>query len=291
MNDCEKSREEFFSALELCFRQRSIPKGMAVLVVGGGPGDAEVLARAGFESFQMSNLSTEILRSGENGFQPNSSTAPLDAEDLALPDESYDLVFAHEVLHHCRSPHRALCEMLRVSRKFVIFQEPNDSLFMRALTFLGFSFPYELPAVVDNGYIAGGVRDSQIPNYIYRWNRRDVFKCVSSFAAERLFSIYAYPYWDFNATEKDLDLRKETRIGCVTGILGAKNFLRVLRLSQRVLNGISITRRQGNKFFCCITKHSQLRPWLAWEGHEIIFDRDYSSRASGTEHVADSHRA
>lgn len=279
MNEYEKSRDGFLSALELCFRQHSIPRDLAVLVVGGGPSDADVLARAGFQSFQMSNFPTEILRSGKNGSQPNTGTTPLDAEDLALPDESYDLVFAHEVLHHCRSPHRALCEMLRVSRKFVIFQEPNDSLLMRALTFLRFSFPYELPAVIDNGYIAGGVRDSQIPNYIYRWNRRDVFKCVSSFAAERLFSIYVYPYWDFNATENDLDLRKETRIRHLTGILGTKNFLRVLRMSQLVLNATLITRRQGNKFFCCIAKHGQLRPWLKWEGPQIKFDRVYSPDA------------
>ncbi len=281
MNGYEKSRDGFLSALELCFRQQRVSRELAVLVVGGGLADAEVLARAGFRSFQMSNLPTEILRSGQNGVQSNGSTAPLDAEALALPDESYDLVFAHEVLHHCRSPHRALCEMLRVSRKFVIFQEPNDSLFMRTLTFLRFSFPYELPAVIDNGYTAGGVRDSQIPNYIYRWNRRDVFKSVSAFAAERMFSIYAYPYWDFNATERDLDLRKETRIGHLTGILGTKNFLRVLRLSQRVLNATLITRRQGNKFFCCIAKNGQLRPWLKWEGRQIAFDRNYSPRARG----------
>jgi len=279
MNKCKKSREEFLAALELCLQQQAIPREAAILVVGGGPGDAEVLARAGFQSFQMSNLLGEILRSGEDGLQPSNSTTPLDAEDLTLPDESYDLVFAHEVLHHCRSPHRALCEMLRVSREFVIFQEPNDSLIMRVLTFLRFSFPYELPAVIDNGYTAGGVRDSQIPNYIYRWNGREVFKCVSSFLAERAFSVYAYPYWDFNATERHLDLRRETRIRHLTGILGARTFLRVLRLGQRVLNGSLITRRQGNKFFCCIAKHGQLKPWLKWEDHQIVFDRDYSSRA------------
>ena len=277
VNEDKKSRAEFLVALELCLQQQSIPREAAVLVVGGGSGDAEVLASAGFESFQMSNLPTEILRSGEDSFQPNNSATPLDAEDLALPDESYDLVFAHEVLHHCRSPHRALCEMLRVSRKFVIFQEPNDSLFMKALTFLRLSFPYELPAVIDNGYTAGGVRDSQIPNYIYRWNRREVFKCVSSFAAERLFSIYSYPYWDFNATAKDLDLRKETRIGNLTKVLGTGNFLGILRLMQRLLSVTSVTRSQGNKFLCCIVKLPQLRPWLELHNHEIVFNRNYSS--------------
>lgn len=280
-NEGRKSREVFLAVLESCLQQQFIPRDGTVLVVGGGPDDAEMLARVSLQSFEMSNLPTEILRHEGEGFRSESSPVSLDAEDLALPDESYDLVFAHEVLHHCRSPHRALCEMLRVSRKFVIFQEPNDSWFTRALTFCKFSFPYELPAVIDNGYIAGGVRDSQIPNYIYRWNRREAFKCVSSYVAERLFSIYSYPYWDFNATEKDLSLRNETRIRHLTGIVGTKNFLRILRLWQRMLNSTSITRRQGNKFFCCIVKLDQLRPWLKAEGHQIVFDRDYSSRARG----------
>jgi SAM-dependent methyltransferase len=225
----------------------------------------------------MSNLSTEILRREEDSCRAKPSLTSLDAENLALSDESYDVVFAHEVLHHCRSPHRALCEMLRVSREFVIFQEPNDSWFMRALTRYRFSSPFELPAVIDNEYTAGGVRDSQIPNYIYRWDRREVFKCVSSYVAERLCSIYSYPYWDFNATAKDLGLRKETRIGSLTKIIGAANFLGILRLMQRLLNRTSMTRKQGNKFLCCIVKLPQLRPWLEWHDHEIIFNRGYPS--------------
>ena len=79
-------------------------------------------------------------------------TVKVDAEAIGLADNSYDLVLAHEVLHHCRSPHKALLEMLRVSRRDVILLEPNNSLAMRLLLRLRFSFPYELPAVIASGF-------------------------------------------------------------------------------------------------------------------------------------------
>src|ERR1035437_1768982 len=95
---------------------------------------------------------------------------------MQIADGSYDLVLAHEVLHHCRSPHKALLEMLRVSRRHVIILEPNDSLLMHAFVKLRFSFPYELPAVISHNFQEGGVRNSCVPNYIFRWNERDMYR-------------------------------------------------------------------------------------------------------------------
>jgi ubiquinone/menaquinone biosynthesis C-methylase UbiE len=49
----------------------------------------------------------------------------IDAENLDLPDASYDLVYLWEVLHHLRDPARAVREMSRVSRRYVVIFEPN----------------------------------------------------------------------------------------------------------------------------------------------------------------------
>ena len=99
-----------------------------------------------------------------------------------------------------------------------------------------------------------------IPNFLYRWNGHEVFKTVSSYIPERIFSVRAHPYWDFSVTEKDLDLRKETRIGSITSILGARNFISLLRFIQLFLNWIPGVRGQGNKFFCCIEKDEGSSP-------------------------------
>lgn len=49
----------------------------------------------------------------------------IDAEDLDLPDDSYDLVYLWEVLHHLKDPALAVREMGRVSRRYVVLFEPN----------------------------------------------------------------------------------------------------------------------------------------------------------------------
>src|SRR5665647_2417145 len=86
-----------------------------VLVVGAAIYDYQILTRAGFKNISVSNLETDLGRGLESLDQDQKLA--LDVENLDLPDQSYDVVFAYEVLHHCRSPHRGLCEMVRVARK------------------------------------------------------------------------------------------------------------------------------------------------------------------------------
>ncbi|MGH9343594.1 MAG: class I SAM-dependent methyltransferase, partial [Terriglobia bacterium] len=247
-----------------------------VLVVGGMQEDAEVLRRCGFHRITLSNISG-IADDPE--VPSDLPIVAVDAEDIRLPDQSYDVVFVHEVIHHCRSPHRAACEMLRVARRQVLIMEPNDSAFMRLLLRANFSFPFELTAVIDNGYVRGGVRNSQIPNFIFRWNGHEMEKLASSFLAEYFLRVYADPYWDFNLGEEGLAERKQTRLGLITGLIGAKNFLRILHAAQAVLNIVPIFRRQGNKFFCCVNRTSQLQPWLTLESDgRIIFDRSFQGK-------------
>src|SRR5206468_1923658 len=103
-----------------------------------------------------------------------------DAEQLSYDDESFDLVAVSGGLHHCRSPHRALLEMYRVSRQAVFVLESRDSLLMRAAVGLGVVDEYELTAVAAHDFRGGGVRDTGAPNYVYRWTEREVRKAVAS---------------------------------------------------------------------------------------------------------------
>ena len=45
---------------------------------------------------------------------------------------------------------------------------------------LKFGQDYEIAAVAANGCIAGGVRNSAIPNYVYRWTEREIEKTIAS---------------------------------------------------------------------------------------------------------------
>jgi SAM-dependent methyltransferase len=267
-----KERPQFVSMMNVLCDRILNRENLSLLVLGGSDDDIHSLRQLRFSNVILSNLSvspdgSECARSVDG--RP---MLAIDAEDMAVPNSSYDLVFAHEVLHHCRSPHRALCEMLRVARRYVMFMEPNDSLVMRSLVRMGFSFPYELPAVIDHGGRSGGVRDSAVPNFIYRWNRNEVCKAVASFLAEYVVLVHARSYWDFGAIdEEELALRSRTRLSTLTKLITPRGFLATLRFCQRVLNRVPILRNQGNKFLCLVEKKQELKPWLRLSHNEIAF--------------------
>lgn len=231
------------SHLETCKVDTNEP----VLVLGGGQEDLDMLTACGFKQIVMSNIGSPELA--------------LDAENIALPDNAYPMVFAHAVLHHCRSPHKAVGEMIRVARKHVFFLEPNDSWSLRLLVRLNLSFPYELAAVAAHDYIEGGMRNGSIPNYIYRWTGQEVEKCVAAYLPERRVIVKAHAYWDFYVNEYELLNRKESHVARLAETLGPRNFIRVLRAAQAVLNVLPPVRTQGNKFFCAISK-GELQPWI-----------------------------
>lgn len=272
-----RPREQLLRVLVAELDACRIPVDQSVLIVGGSAADEQLLRQVGFTDILNSNLPTDMDRLNGEEAAPETKHLALDAEQMDLPSDSYDLVFASEVLHHCSSPHQALCEMLRVSRRYVVFMEPNDSAAMNALVKMNFSFPYELPAVIAHDYQSGGLRDSNIPNFIYRWNRHEVVKTVSSCIPERMFYVRAHPYWDFSVTKEELDRRKATRIGTITSLIGARNFIALLRVAQLTMNLLPPLRGQGNKFFCCIDKGVELKPWMAREGKDIVYNRQFGS--------------
>ena len=225
----------------------AVDRSQPVLVLGGEQEDIDILTACGFEKIVLSNL--------------DAAGMALDAENVTLADDSYPVVFAHAVLHHCRCPQKAVGEMVRVSQQHVFFVEPNDSWALRSLVRLGFSFPYELAAVAAHEYLHGGMRDGPIPNYIYRWTGHEVEKSVASYHPERQFLVRAHPYWDFYVNEYELVSRKETRVARLAEKIGPRNLVSLLRLGQVFLNLLPPVRSQGNKFFCAISKR-ELQPWI-----------------------------
>ncbi|MBU2677840.1 MAG: class I SAM-dependent methyltransferase [Gammaproteobacteria bacterium] len=247
-----------------------------MLAPGAGPYDVAVLNEVGFSQVTYSNLGSSSYLTDSKELAEREALA-LDLEDIDCPDNSYDIVFVHGAIHHCRSPHRAICEMLRVSSRHVVFVEPNDSAFMRLMIRLGLSFPFEIAAVVDSGFVAGGVRNTDIPNWVFRWNTHEVKKLVLAFMPERFVKVSGSPYWDFNIDEKEPAKRKLTKLKYVIKVFGAKNFLRILRASQRVANFIPWVSAQGNKFFCHIEKTPDYRPWISVTEQGASFNREFRS--------------
>lgn len=138
----------------------------------GGVFDQEVMEAIGFSNYLITSLYTEENCSIKNYKKEN-------VEHLSFGANSFDNIIVHAGLHHCYSPHRAVCEMYRVARKNVVIFESQDSFLMRLICRLGLALDYEIKAV-RRDKVNGGVENLPIPNYVYRWSRRDVEKLVRS---------------------------------------------------------------------------------------------------------------
>jgi SAM-dependent methyltransferase len=136
-----------------------------VLVVCAGGVDAKVLRSCGCSNITISNLAERWDMEAVEWMHEY-------AEALAIPDGSFDWTIVRAGLHHCASPHRALLEMYRVSRKGVIVFEARDSAFMRLAIRLGLVPEFELEAVVLEGWERGGVRNSAVPTSTVGLNER-----------------------------------------------------------------------------------------------------------------------
>jgi SAM-dependent methyltransferase len=102
-------------------------RGRSVLVVCAGSGmDAEFLARSGARvatvDISQGAAARTLERARRTGFDVTAIVA--DVERLPFPDESFDLVYVHDGLHHLDSPERGLEEMTRVARHAVSVTEP-----------------------------------------------------------------------------------------------------------------------------------------------------------------------
>ncbi len=176
-----------------------------------------------------------------------SGDQPVDACALPYPDGAFDLIFIEAALHHMHKPHLAIYEMARVSRRSVVICETQDHWLMRWMMRAGIAEEYELSAVRAHGGKEGGVNNTHIPNFVYRWapgELEKVFKCLAPAHTVAVDVEYA---WDLYGHG---------------GAIG--KFLCAI--------GNKILPRLGNCFALHFDKsRAALQPWLAQSGDALVF--------------------
>lgn len=103
--------------------------GLTVLDVGAGPGTitADLATRVGrVVATEIDETTLERTRAGV-GDAPNVEFAVADVHELVFPDDSFDVVHAHQVLQHVADPVRALREMRRVCRRLIAVRDVDYS--------------------------------------------------------------------------------------------------------------------------------------------------------------------
>jgi SAM-dependent methyltransferase len=149
-------------------------KNSRILVIGSGELDKIIFQELGYKNFTLSNINNNdnIL----DCIHQNSY-------NLNISDEEYDYCVAHACIHHSSKPHNSLLEMYRVSKKGILIIEANDSLIIRIACKLGISEDYEISAIKKNVNF-GGVDNTGVPNYVFRWTEKEIFKLFNSYKPE-----------------------------------------------------------------------------------------------------------
>jgi ubiquinone/menaquinone biosynthesis C-methylase UbiE len=237
-------RSSFYArTLEALVERGALRRDMRVLVVAGGPGDRDVFHALGFTDVTITDL-------GEPAELAPYAWERQDAEALTYEDGSFDWGVVSAGLHHCRSPHAALLELYRVARRGLLALEARDSALMRAAIRLGVADEYELTAVADNAFSSGGVRNTGVPNYVYRWTEREVEKTIRS-AAPHARDRFVW----FHELELPLSVLE------VGG--GRRRLARALRALQPAARlAARVAPGQANLFAFAVLKSDELQPWL-----------------------------
>lgn len=232
-----------------------------ILVVCGGLGDKKLLENLGFSRVTISNLDERMKA---NDFKPYDWDFQ-DAEDLKYKDEQYDFVLVRVGLHHCRSPHKALCEMYRVAKTGILAFEARDNMFIRLACFLNIAEKHEISAVGgDNNSQYGGIRNSGIPNYVYRWTQREVMKTICSFAPYAKHSFRFF--YSLRLPLPSLLLRNKFTLRRL--VLLVAPFIKIFTF---------IFPKQCNQFGILVMKPNlpqDLQPWLEWTDKGFIVKKN-----------------
>ena len=225
-----------------------------LLAVCAGTDDWELLAGLGFTDVVVSNLDESC-----SDLVPGAAWSCQDAQSLTFEDRSFDWVFVSDGLHHCRSPHRALLEMYRVCRVGLVAIEARDSALVRLAVRLGMADTFELAAVMDQGFRAGGLDNTSVPNHVYRWTEAEVIKTLRSY-------------------DPTGEIRVEFRHGLRLPTDEATGARRrwAGRLARPALAALcAVSKRQCNQLAIIARRPTDLYPWLQRIDGRVEFNPGY----------------
>lgn len=219
-----------------------------ILIVCGNQDDNKVLKNLKFSNYLITSIYKK-LPAVENYQQA-------DAQQLPFKNHSFDVVIVNAGLHHCDSPHRALTEMYRVAKRIMIVHEAQDSLMVRLMVKLKIVMDYETGVISCGG---GGLNNTAIPNFVYRWTKKEVIKTLNSYDPTKNHKITFFNSFRFylDYFEPDEYLGKHP----IVKFIGKDTIKLIVRLITLMLN--IVAKKQGNDFAFVVHKNdSPSQSWI-----------------------------
>lgn len=229
----------------------------SILVCGGGKLDKSIFEKLGFINVTICNLDARL---NENIFNPYKWKYE-NAESLSFDDNSFDYVVIHAAIHHASLPHKVITEMYRVAKVGMLAIEGRDSLLIKMMEKIGLTSNYEHAAVYYNDCIYGGINNTEIPNFVYRWTEREIEKCIKSFAPHFIHK-FIYRYGTAFPALASLEEKAKLKLYFLKGARPLYNLF------------IKVFPKQQNLFAFYIKKPSNqedIFPWIIFDENEQLF--------------------
>tara|TARA_A100001015_G_C14789148_1_gene632310 strand:- start:169 stop:882 length:714 start_codon:yes stop_codon:yes gene_type:complete len=165
-----------------------VEKKSNILIISASSKEINVLKELGYYNFSITfHDSNEKEKLIELGFEENKNLFKADIRNLPFENNAFDYVITNATIHHVDIPHKAVTEMYRISSKGTLIIESNDSIVMQLATKMKLAEEFEISSVEGN---TGGLLDTGIPNYVYRWTEREVQKLLMAFDPKNINTIY-----------------------------------------------------------------------------------------------------
>lgn len=141
-------------------------KPESLLDAGCGEGfvSARIKARLPNVNIEGIDLEDNYLDFAKSNFK-NIKLIKASIYDIPKNDDSYDIVLCNEVLEHLDDPHKALRQLFRVSKKYVLVSVPNEPFF-RIANILRLKYLKNL---------------GNPPEHLNNWTKNDIIKLLSNY--------------------------------------------------------------------------------------------------------------
>ena len=158
-----------------------INKDSNFLLISASLYEVKILKELGYLNFSITyHDEDEKNQFLDFGFKENINLFKSDLRDLTFKDKSFDYTITNATIHHIDLPHKAITELYRVAIRGVLVMESTDSFIMRLATKIKLAEEFEVSSVNEDKN-TGGLLDTAIPNYVYRWTEKEVLKLLKSF--------------------------------------------------------------------------------------------------------------
>ena len=168
---------------------KSINKNENFLLISASINEIKILRSLGYSNFAITYHDEKGKENLQNyGFEMNKNLFRSDVRNLKFKNNLFEYVVTNATLHHVDQPQKAITEMYRIAKKGVLIIESNDSLTMQIACKLKFVEEFEVSSI-DLKNNSGGLLDTGVPNYVYRWTEREIIKILKSYDPSNIVSV------------------------------------------------------------------------------------------------------